>query len=165
MFEISLLDLSASCAAPARGALDVALTAARDAGAAAAAKRAVDLRVVALAPTPVAIDDDRLTLVLINLIDNAIKHGRRGGRIEVSAAHESPRTVTVFVDDDGPGIPLHARERIFALGERGPGSAGGSGIGLALVRLILERAGGRVEVRESPLGGGRFAVTLPVQPP
>ena len=100
-------------------------------------------------------------LVLINLIDNAIKHGRPGGRVEVAAELESPRTVTISVDDDGPGIPAHERDRVFALGERGATEAGGSGIGLALVRLILERAGGRVDVRESPLGGVRFAVTIP----
>ncbi len=119
------------------------------------------MRVAALPPTPVAIDADRLMLVLINLIDNAIKHGRRGGRVEVGIDLAAPRTVTIAVDDDGPGIPAPDRERIFALGKRGATAAGGSGIGLALVRMILERAGGRVEVRDSPLGGVRFAVTIP----
>jgi len=80
----------------------------------------------------------------------------------VSVQTESPRTVTVLVDDDGPGIPPADRERVFALGQRGRTPADGSGIGLALVRLILERGGGRVEVRDGPLGGARFALTLPL---
>jgi signal transduction histidine kinase len=161
MFEISLLDLSATFPQPAGGELDVALAGAADASAALAAKHGIEVRVAALPPTAVAVDGDRLMLVLINLIDNAVKHGRRGGRVEVAAHLDSPRTVTVVVDDDGPGIPPHERERVFALGTRGPTGADGSGIGLALVRMILERAGGRVDVRESPLGGVRFAVTIP----
>jgi signal transduction histidine kinase len=161
MFEISLLDLSATFPLPASGALELALSGAADASSSLAVKHGVDLRVATPPPTLVAIDAERLTLVLINLIDNAIKHGRRGGCVEVSLELESPRTVTIAVDDDGPGIPPHERERLFALGERGTTEAGGSGIGLALVRLILERAGGRVDVRESPLGGVRFAVTIP----
>ena len=161
MFEISLLDLSATFPPAASGALEVALAAAADASAALAAKHGVDVRVAAPGPTAVAIDGDRLTLVLINLIDNAIKYGRRGGCVEVTAELESPRTVTIAVDDDGPGIPPHERERVFALGERGTTAGDGSGIGLALVRLILERAGGRVDVGDSPLGGVRFAVTIP----
>jgi len=161
MFEISLLDLSATFPLPANGALELALAGAADASAASAAEHGIDLRIAALPATLVAMDGDRLMLVLINLIDNAIKHGRRGGRVEVVVDLESPRMVTIAVDDDGPGIPERDRERVFALGERGATEAGGSGIGLALVRLMLERAGGRVEVRESPLGGVRFAVTLP----
>jgi signal transduction histidine kinase len=161
MFEISLLDLSATFPLAASSALEAALAGAADASAALAAKHGIAVCVAAPSPTPVAIDGDRLMLVLINLIHNAIKHGRCGGRVEVFAELESPRTVTIAVDDDGPGIPPHERERIFALGERGATEADGSGIGLALVRLILERAGGRVEVRDSPLGGVRFAVTLP----
>jgi signal transduction histidine kinase len=161
MFEISLLDLSATFPLTASGALEVALAGAADASAALAAKHGIAVHITPLPPTPVAIDGDRLTLVLINLIHNAIKHGRCGGRVEVAAELDSPRTVTIAVDDDGPGIPPHERERIFALGERGSTQAGGSGIGLALVRLILERAGGRVDIRQSPLGGVRFAVTIP----
>jgi signal transduction histidine kinase len=161
MFEISLLDLSATFPQAAGGALEVALAGAADASAALAAKHGIDVRVAAVPPTPVAIDGDRLMLVLINLIDNAIKHGRRGGRVEVTAIVDSPRAVTIAVDDDGPGIAAGECERLFALGERGVTEAGGSGIGLALVRMILERAGGRVDVCKSPLGGARFAVTIP----
>ena len=114
MFEISLLDLSAPFVRPASGALEIAVNGAFDASAALAAQHGIDLHVGAIPPTPVAIDGDRLTLVLINLIANAIKHGRRGGRVAVEADLRSTRTVTIAVDDDGPGIPPHdQRSRIL----------------------------------------------------
>ncbi len=161
MFEVSLLDLSGTFGRPAFGALDVALAGAAEASWAVAAQHGTELHVPPAAPAAVAIDADRLMLVLINLIANAVKHGRRGGRVDVGVDSGSPRTVTIAVDDDGPGIRARDRERVFALGERGPTPAEGSGIGLALVRMILERAGGRVEIHDSPLGGARFAVTVP----
>jgi signal transduction histidine kinase len=161
MFEISLLDLTATFPHGASGRLDVALAGARDATAAHAARRGIDLEVASLPPTTIAMDADRVMLVLINLIDNAIKHGRSAGRVRVTVAADSARLLTVCVDDDGPGVPAAERERIFAFGQRGATAAGGAGIGLALVRMMLERAGGRVELAESVLGGARFAVTIP----
>jgi signal transduction histidine kinase len=161
MFEISLLDLTATFPHGAHGMLDLALTGATDATAAHAARRGIVLDVEALGPTPIAMDADRAMLVLINLIDNALKHGRPNGTVRVRITPGSVRFVTVCVDDDGPGIAPAERERVFALGQRGATVAGGAGIGLALVRMILERAGGRVEIGESPLGGVRFAVTIP----
>jgi signal transduction histidine kinase len=69
------------------------------------------------------------------------------------------------VDDDGPGVPLEQRERIFELGRRGAGArAQGSGLGLAVVRLLLERSGGDVDVTAGPLGGARFRLRLPRAP-
>jgi signal transduction histidine kinase len=161
MFEVSLLDLSGMFGRPALGALDAALAGAAEASAAIAAHHGTEVRVAVAAPVAVAIDADRLMLVLINLIGNAAKHGRPGGRVEVAVLSEGPRAVTIVVDDDGPGILARDRERVFALGQRGPTPAEGSGIGLALVRMILERAGGRVEIKDSPLGGARFALTVP----
>jgi signal transduction histidine kinase len=164
MFEISLLDLSATFPHPADGALDVALRAAADATAAQAARRGTTLCIAPAPPVRLGIDGDRLTLVLVNLIDNAIKHGRPAGRVDVRADVDSPRAVTITVDDDGPGIAPDVRERVFAMGKRGATEAGGSGIGLALVRMILERAGGRVDAGASALGGVRFTVTIPRRP-
>ena len=109
----------------------------------------------------VAIDADQLTLVLVNLIENAVKHGRPGGVVFVGVDVSDQHDVRITVDDDGPGIASGDRERVFALGERAGASAKGSGIGLAFVRLILERAGGRVELEDSPLGGARFTIRVP----
>ncbi len=161
MFEISLLDLHATRAPGCSGLLDIALEAAADACAANAGSRSITVLRPPIARAPVEMDTDRLTLVLINLIDNAIKHGRPGGTLAVSADLSDAQLAHVTIDDDGPGIRLADRERIFALGARGETHADGSGIGLALVRLMLERAGGRVDVGQSPLGGARFRVHLP----
>jgi signal transduction histidine kinase len=160
MFEISLLDLHDGRAPGTVGRLDHALGGAIDACAANAAARAVT---IARPPAPadlLALDTDRLTLVLANVIDNAIKHGRSGGRVTV-ALELSERSVTIHVDDDGDGVAPPDRERIFMLGQRGVTGAPGSGIGLALVRLILERAGGRIGVDGAPGGGARFSIALP----
>jgi len=161
MFEISLLDLHAQFPARAHGSLAHALRAAHDACAGAAASRGVAIVVDDAPALGVAIDGDRLTLVLVNLIDNAVKHGRRGGGVFVGVDLGDLRVVRITVDDDGPGIAACDRERVFVLGERGATSANGNGIGLALVRLMVERAGGRVELSPSPLGGARFIVTVP----
>ena len=161
MFEISLLDLHAAFPAAASGSLSEALVAACDACAANAAARGVTIELRACAAVRVAIDADRLTLVLVNLIDNAVKHGRARGTVRVGTDLRDRRFARVTVDDDGPGIAPADRERLFAFGERGETSAGGTGLGLAIVRLMIERAGGRVELEHSLLGGARFALALP----
>jgi signal transduction histidine kinase len=161
MFEISLLDLQAGAPAPAFGSLAAAIEGARDACASSATARRVAIRIGDI-PTPrVAIDTDRLTLVLVNVIDNAVKHGRAGGRVDLHADIDDPRFVRIIVDDDGSGIALEDRDRVFTFGERAATAANGSGIGLALARLMLERAAGRVDLSDSPLGGARFTVTVP----
>lgn len=126
-----------------------------------AASLGVEIEVADGPAVDVAIDADRLTLVLVNLIENAVKHGRPGGVVFVGVDVSDRRYVRITVDDDGPGIAGADRERVFALGGRAATSAKGSGIGLAFVRLILDRAGGRVELEDSPLGGARFSISLP----
>ncbi|MGD1066888.1 MAG: HAMP domain-containing sensor histidine kinase [Vulcanimicrobiaceae bacterium] len=159
MFEISLLDLHGGAVTSAGGSLSAACEAVGDAIAAKAARRGVQVVFGAFPSISVALDTDRLTLVLRNLVDNAIEHGRTGGQVAIGVSLDG-REVRVMIDDDGPGVAAAERERIFALGERGATSADGSGIGLALVRLMVERAGGRVAVGRAPLGGARFTVTL-----
>jgi len=73
--------------------------------------------------------------------------------------------VVLIVDDDGPGISVADRERVFErftrLDEGRSRDAGGVGLGLAMVRAIVERHGGSVSVDDSPFGGARFVVRLP----
>jgi signal transduction histidine kinase len=100
--------------------------------------------------------------VLLNVIENAIKYASPGGRVVIALEREDPY-IRAIVDDDGPGVPVHERERIFERRTRGASGEvrAGSGIGLSIVRTIVERAGGSVHAEVSPLGGARFVVALP----
>ncbi|MGY1608437.1 MULTISPECIES: sensor histidine kinase [unclassified Geodermatophilus] len=109
-------------------------------------------------------DKRRLERVLGNLMDNADKHG--GGLTGVTVSC-GDAVVRVLVDDDGPGVPEEERSRIFERFARGSGSirtrTEGAGLGLALVARHVQAMGGTVTVDESPSGGARFAVELPVR--
>jgi two-component system osmolarity sensor histidine kinase EnvZ len=100
--------------------------------------------------------------LLGNLIGNAQRYGRR---VEISAAREG-RFVVVHVDDDGPGIPAESREDVFRpflrLDEARNQDQGGSGLGLSIARDIARAHGGDVSLGESPLGGLRASLRLPV---
>jgi signal transduction histidine kinase len=111
----------------------------------------------------VAGDKRRLQQVLSNLLDNAAAYA--GGATQVSA-RATDRTVTVFVDDAGPGVATEERQLVFDRFARGRnatrrGSQAGSGLGLALVAEHVRAHGGRVWVTDAPTGGARFAVELP----
>ncbi|MFW6089787.1 MAG: sensor histidine kinase [Gemmatimonadota bacterium] len=106
-----------------------------------------------------------LERALANLLRNgaqaASNDAKDGGRLRLTWEVDGSE-VALIVDDDGPGIPDEIRGRIFepffttkSLGE-------GTGLGLAVVHGIAEAEGGRVEVRESPLGGARFVIRLPL---
>ena len=111
-----------------------------------------------------SIDPDACLQMLVNLLDNAIKYGRDGGIVRIGALARGA-DVVVCVDDDGPGIAPAERESIFGLRIRGAqaGMRPGTGIGLAIVKMIAERAGGSIRVSESPLGGARFQACLPLR--
>jgi signal transduction histidine kinase len=100
-----------------------------------------------------------------NLSDNAAAHA--GGRVSFSLA-ELDGHVTLRVDDDGPGIPADARERVFDRFERLDDArdrgSGGSGLGLAIVREVVRAHGGEITLGESPLGGLRAEVRFPKPP-
>lgn len=111
-----------------------------------------------------------LVTVVGNLVDNALEACTAGNRIVLGLA-TSFGDLTVTVEDDGPGIPAGMRDRVFVEGVSTKGSnepAGESrgihrrGIGLALVRRIVERHAGRVWVERSTLGGARFTARLPL---
>jgi two-component system OmpR family sensor kinase len=106
---------------------------------------------------------DALTILLRNLVDNAIKYTPSGGTVDVSVLMEG-HAVTVLVEDSGPGIPAEERERVFDRFYRVPGSdAAGSGLGLAIIKSIAERHGAKLTLGESArLGGLEAKVTFPV---
>jgi two-component system phosphate regulon sensor histidine kinase PhoR len=120
-------------------------------------------------------DEDRLTQVLSNLLDNAVKYTPEKGTISV-AAHpvsddaEQPALVTAVelsVTDTGMGIPEMDRPRIFErfyrVDKARSRELGGTGLGLAIVRHIVEGLGGRVWAEPNAPTGSRFVVRLPVQ--
>ena len=114
---------------------------------------------------------DRVALrsLMENLIDNAMRYGKPGTdpdfRIAVRA-YKDNNEAFFEVEDNGPGIPLEERDRVFDRFYRGEAAAeGGSGLGLAIVRRIAERHGGRVELLEGSGGRGLLArVRLPLSP-
>ncbi len=161
MFEFSLLDLSSEALASQSCDLESRLLQACEIVRPQAQGRNVRVECGAFAGPVVAIDPDACLQLLVNLLDNAVKYGVDGGLVRIEARAQSD-TVIVSVDDDGPGIAVQERESIFGLRVRGAeaGTRPGTGIGLAIVKMIAERAGGAVRVMESPLGGTRFEVTL-----
>ena len=115
--------------------------------------------------TVVALPSD-LRLIVGNLVDNAVRYNRHGGRISVSLSGAGGR-VQLTVADTGIGIPEEARERVFERFyrvDKGRSRAmGGTGLGLALVRHAVERLQGHVRVESTPGEGSVFTVTLPVE--
>ena len=100
----------------------------------------------------VRVQREDLDEMLGNLLDNASKWARR--RIEISAAI-TDTTVTVHIDDDGPGIPEARRTDVLKRGVRADETAPGFGFGLAIVRDLAEVYGGSIRLDTSPLGGTR----------
>jgi signal transduction histidine kinase len=114
---------------------------------------------------PLRFDRDALVQVLFNLIDNAVKYARDAGdRRIVLSARRAGRSVLFVVGDRGPGVPAGQLEAIFAAFYRGENELTrrnkGTGLGLALVRGLVERMGGRVRARNRPGGGFEVEVEL-----
>lgn len=107
---------------------------------------------------------DELTSVVRNLIDNAVRHANSQVRVSLHTTG-SGEAVRFSVEDDGPGIPSHLRAEVFErfsrLEEARSRDAGGSGLGLALTKRIVESHGGLIWVDDSELGGAGFHVQLP----
>ena len=106
----------------------------------------------------------RIDRVIANLIENAAVHGPAGGLVTVEVGYDNSHAV-VAVSDRGPGIPEQERSRIFERFVRLDGSSAGSGIGLYLVKALVDAHGGEITVQDAPGGGARFEVRLPVGSP
>jgi two-component system osmolarity sensor histidine kinase EnvZ len=97
-----------------------------------------------------------------NLVSNAARHAEM---ISITG-HRDHRWLTVTIDDDGPGIPQELREEVFKpflrLDDARNQDQGGTGLGLAIARDIARSHGGDITLADSPLGGLRAAVRVPV---
>ena len=116
------------------------------------------------APDAGAIEADArlVARALSNLLRNAQKYAKSQIRLR---ARRMPGIVLVTVEDDGPGIPLEERERVFEpfyrLDRSRDRATGGFGLGLSIARKAVQAHGGSVRVEESELGGAQFVVVLP----
>ncbi len=137
------------------------------------ARPAADAKAVTLTVTPseealaVSGDPERLQQVFWNLLSNALKFTPRGGRVHVSLRREL-EAAAVVVEDDGPGIPKDFLPHVFDRFRQADSSTtrvhGGLGLGLAIVRHLVEMHGGTVEAQsEGPGRGARFIVRLPLR--
>jgi len=115
-------------------------------------------------PAPVFVDGDALRLgqAVANLLDNALKYTPTGGRVRLTARTE-PGVGVIDVSDTGAGVPPDEREKIWRRLYRGDASRSqrGLGLGLSLVKAIVEAHHGTVAVDEADGGGARFTVRLP----
>jgi two-component system sensor histidine kinase BaeS len=123
-----------------------------------------------LESTRIQADPERLQRVLRNILDNALRHTPRGGKVRVHATAASD-TVQVTVNDSGPGVPGDELERIFDRFYRGEPSrrrdnrsASGAGLGLAIARGLVQAHRGRIWAEPSPLGGVSVQIRLPLAP-
>jgi signal transduction histidine kinase len=110
-------------------------------------------------------DADAVRRILLNLLDNAVKYGPADQVITTSLKQNGAGRAVLVVEDQGPGIPRDARERIFRpfhrLEREEQAAIAGSGVGLAIVHDLVARMHGEIRVEEAPGGGARFVVVLP----
>lgn len=126
---------------------------------------------------PVRMTGEDLTRILVNLVKNASEVMPAGGRIQITLSEQAivpgaAQSLLLAIEDNGPGIPREALERIFESGytthTSGNVSHGGwlsahRGLGLAITRSIVEAAGGRIHAVNRPQSGARFILELPVR--
>ncbi len=113
-------------------------------------------------------DEARLEQVFGNLLENAVKYGREHGTVTIGGRTLADGQLELFVQDDGPGIPAEALERVFErfyrVDKARSREQGGTGLGLSIVKHIVQGHGGRVWVESEPSQGAKFCFTLPPAP-
>jgi signal transduction histidine kinase len=131
-----------------------------------AEERQIRLSAVHPGSLELEVDPTRLRQAVSNLVDNAIKYTPAGGTVEVSTQSETGRAL-LRVRDTGPGIPLPEQGRIWDRLYRGDQSRSqrGLGLGLSLVKAIVEAHRGSVKVESKPGAGSTFTIELPSPPP
>lgn len=123
-----------------------------------AQRRSIDYQVDVSARPVIVSDGDRVLQIVGNLLSNAFRATPDGGRIVLGLAQEDG-TISVSVEDTGPGIPPEKRERLFRpfVSEM----AGGTGLGLTIARELSVALGGRIDLESEPGRGARFELLLP----
>ncbi len=109
-------------------------------------------------------DRDAIARIVRNLIENAIKYGRPGQTVRITAT-AIPPSIRITVDDQGRGVPAEERLRIwqpyYRLEQHRNAAIGGSGLGLSVINDLVEALQGRAWVEDAPGGGARFVIELP----
>ncbi|NWG33312.1 MAG: HAMP domain-containing protein [Chloroflexi bacterium] len=134
-----------------------------------AQKKNISLQLDAAPPLPpLEVDPGRMTQVLTNILDNALRHTPEGGYITLSAKQTGGR-VELAVQDSGPGLPKAETERIFERFYRADASRrrddGGSGLGLAIAKSIVQAHNGQVWAESEPGKGLKIVISLPIRFP
>ncbi|WP_457630762.1 ATP-binding protein [Oceanithermus sp.] len=126
-----------------------------------AAASQVHLRLVPIPGDAKLLADRRwLQQAVLNIVLNAIKYTPAGGRV-LLRGYKTADSVGILVEDTGPGIPAEQLERIFEPFQRGDTKKEGSGLGLTIVKRVVEAHGGEVSVESQPGRGSTFAIRLP----
>ncbi len=130
-----------------------------------AVERGIDLGLDVIAPAGTVGDGAMVREAIVNLVENALRYTPPGGRVTVAVDGAGAEAV-LTVDDSGPGIAPQERERVFERFYRVPGTPGeGSGIGLSIVREVVDGMGGALVLGTAPEGGLRVEMRLPPAPP
>lgn len=115
---------------------------------------------------PVNIDSQRISQVLLNLLDNAIAHTPQGGKITI-AARKLDNRLEISVEDTGEGIPADdlpfVFERFYRVDKSRTRATGGAGLGLAIAKSLVEAHGGKIQVQSEKGRGSRFSFTIPLR--
>lgn len=129
------------------------------------AEKELSLNFEGSGPAFVTADDESINRVLRNLLDNAHKYTERGGQVSVGC-HVSGSQAILTVEDTGIGIPSesveHIFERFYRVDKSRTRASGGSGLGLSIVKAIVEKLGGNVSVTSEIGKGSKFSVALPL---
>lgn len=131
-----------------------------------AAEKSLELRVGACGATEIFGNPDQLERIVANLVENAIRYTKPGGKVDVSCSTDHGN-VRIAVRDTGIGIPGEYQERIFDRFWRANYARAdeGAGLGLAIARALARRHGGEIVVSSEPQRGSTFTLVLPRRPP